>query len=277
MKRIVSVQDISCIGKCSQTVALPIISACKTEVCILPTSLLSCHTAFDEFTFKDLSYEADDIVSLWRRQGITFDGIYTGYLGTVKQIKQTVNLINDFKKENTLVLVDPAMADFGKLYTGFDLNYAKEMKSLCKLADIIVPNVTESASLLDMPLNKKYDEIQLKEMAKKLCQGETTKVVITSVEFGSDDIGVIAYDKTKDKYFSYYEHRIHKTLHGSGDLFASVLMGALMNNKDFEESVTLAVHFTAKCINSTIKNDSEMWYGVNFEDNIYYLSQKFND
>ena len=152
MKRIVTIQDISCFGKCSITVALPLISSMGVECAIIPTSILSTHTGgFEGFTFRDLSDDISKIAEHWKKYNIEFDAIYTGYLGSVEQINSVIDFIGDFKKENTIVFVDPAMADKGKLYTGFDSDFPSHMARLCAKADIIVPNITEASFMLGVP------------------------------------------------------------------------------------------------------------------------------
>ena len=159
MKRIVTVQDISCVGKCSLTVALPIISAMGTEAAVLPTAVLSTHTMFKGFTFCDLTDEIEPIVAHWKKENMDFDAVYTGYLGTASQIALTKDLISKIKGEDTLVLVDPAMADGGRMYTGFEKSFALEMATLCSVADIIVPNLTEASFMLgEEYVAEGYDE-----------------------------------------------------------------------------------------------------------------------
>ena len=147
MKRILTIQDISCIGKCSLTVALPIISALGVETAILPTAVLSTHTMFNNFTFHDLTDEIVPITKHWKEENLDFDIIYTGYLGSARQIDLVADLFDEFKTENNLTIVDPVMADNGKLYPGFDEAYATQMTSLCAKADIIIPNITEASYL----------------------------------------------------------------------------------------------------------------------------------
>ena len=148
MKRVLSIQDISCVGKCSLTVALPIISAAGIETAILPTAVLSTHTAFKNFTFRDLTDDIQNISDTWKLENVTFDGIYTGYLGSFRQIDLVAKIFDDFNRPGMLRFVDPAMGDNGKLYPGFDEAFARKMGELCGKADIIVPNFTEAAFML---------------------------------------------------------------------------------------------------------------------------------
>ena len=169
MKRILTIQDVSCLGKCSLTVALPLISAMGSEAVILPTALLSTHTMFSGFTCLDLSDQIVPIADHWAAEGVTFDCIYTGYLGTIEEIETVREVIRQFRKEDTLVFVDPAMGDNGKLYPAFDLAYAKANAGLCADADVIVPNITEASFMTDMPYKEGYDEAYIRETLQKLC------------------------------------------------------------------------------------------------------------
>ena len=164
MKRILTIQDISCFGKCSLTVALPILSAMGIETVILPTAVLSTHTLFKNFTCKDLSDQLTPITDHWKQEGITFDAIYTGYLGTEEEIDTVIRIIEEFRNENTLVIVDPAMGDNGRLYAAFDEHYAKQNAKLCAVADIADPNITEAAFLTGLPYRETYSEEYIREL-----------------------------------------------------------------------------------------------------------------
>ena len=171
MKRILIIQDISCVGKCSLTVALPIISAFGVEASVLPTAVLSTHTAFKGFTFRDLTCDMQDICNHWKEQNIEFDALYTGYLGSFEQLEIVNNIFNDFKNNDNFILVDPVMGDNGKLYPGFDQKFADAMAKLCKNADIIVPNLTEASFMLHEDyISNGYNEEYVKYLLKKLWQ-----------------------------------------------------------------------------------------------------------
>ena len=272
MKRIVTVQDISCVGKCSLTVALPIISAMGTEAAVLPTAVLSTHTMFKGFTFCDLTDEIEPIVAHWKKENMDFDAVYTGYLGSARQIALTKDLISKFKGANTLVLVDPAMADGGRMYTGFEKSFALEMATLCSVADIIVPNLTEASFMLgEEYVAEGYDEEYIKDMLKKLTALGCKTAVITGVSFEKDKLGVMSYDSESGEYFSYFRERIPESFHGTGDVFASTFLGALMRERSVGDSLKIATDFTVECIKATLGNPQERKYGVNFEEEIPYL------
>lgn len=272
MKRIVTIQDISCIGKCSLTVALPIISAMGVETAVLPTAVLSAHTAFNRFTFHDLTDDIDTISAYWHQDGLTFDAIYTGYLGSFEQLELMSNFFDRHAQSNTLIFVDPVMGDNGNLYHGFTAEFAAQMATLCAKADIIVPNMTEAAYLLGIPyVGTGYDETYVKEILKQLCALGTKKAVLTGVSFDDASVGVMAYDSEADRFFSYFREKIAVSYHGTGDVFASTCVGALMNDFSLEEALQIATDYTVECIHATEADESHVWYGVNFESVIPYL------
>ena len=291
MKRVVSIQDISCLGKCSLTVALPIISAMGVETCVVPTAVLSTHTGgFKNFTFHDLTQEIDPISDHWANENIHFDAIYTGYLGSFEQIDLVgkffdrfggdgtlvyadpamadlvSQLIDDFKRPETLVFVDPAMADNGVLYPGFTPEFAKKMGELCGKADVIVPNLTEASFMLGIDyVGDNYDEAYIKKLLKDLTGLGCKTAVLTGVSFEPGKIGAMAYDSATDSYSSYFNEKLPVSFHGTGDVFASACVGALMNGKDLTGALKIAVDYTLECIRETQKDPEARWYGVSFE------------
>ena len=272
MKRIVTIQDISCFGKCSITVALPLISAMGIECAILPTSILSTHTGgFTNYTFTDLSDDIPKIKDHWKSYDIGFDTIYTGYLGNEKQINYTIDFIKAFKKDSTLVFVDPAMADKGKLYAGFDKDFPSQMKRLCQVADIIVPNITEASFLLDVPYTEDYDDDYIKDMLKKLCALGPKMAVLTGISFEKSTQGAYFYDSESGDYYFYKQSNIDASFHGTGDTFASVFAGALTNGYDIKKSLKVAVDFTVATIKETLPFKDSHPYGTMFESCIPQL------
>ncbi len=273
MKRIVTIQDISCIGKCSLTVALPIISAMGVEACVIPTAVLSAHTAFDSFTFHDLTEEIPKIRDNWEKQNIGFDAVYTGYLGSFRQLDMVADFITAQKKNNTLVFVDPVMADNGKLYPGFDIDFARRMKMLCSKADIIVPNLTEASYLLEIPyVAEDYDEKYIRSILIKLCETGAKKAILTGITFDKASLGAVCYDSENDRFYKYFNRHINVTYHGTGDIFASSCLGAVMRGMSLDESISLAVDFVLECILKTQSDPDHRWYGVNFEEAIPMLT-----
>ena len=274
MKRIVTIQDISCVGKCSLTVALPIISAMGVEAAILPTAVLSTHTMFSDFTFKDLADQIEPVAAHWKKENLGFDAVYTGYLGSFEQIDLMKNFFDQFNTDSNLLFVDPAMADNGKLYPAFDEAFAKHMATLCAKADIIVPNITEACFMTGMEYKTEYDEDYAKELLKKLSELGAKISILTGVSFAEDKTGVMGYDKATGE-FSYYEHdKLPVSFHGTGDIFSSTCVGAMMNGMDWTEAVKVAADYTSECIRLTLEDPAKPWYGVNFEQAIPYLVER---
>ena len=287
MKRVLTVQDISCVGKCSLTAAIPVISAMGIEVCPLPTAILSNHTANSSFSCLDLTDKIPEILKKKKKQGFHFDAIYTGYLGSIKQIDLVHKILDEFAQNDTLVVIDPCMADNGKLYTGFSQDFVKQMAKLCGRANVILPNMTEACFLV----NQDYDifthtnESITKVMAKLLSLG-AQQVILKGVEFSKEKIGV-AYCSQKlfDNNFSanenniedmniYFHHRYDENFHGTGDVFASAVTGALVLKKDIKDAVKIACDFVQESIECTLLNPNYNWYGVDFESALRNLPQK---
>lgn len=262
-KKILTIQDISCVGQCSLTVALPILSACGLETCILPSAVLSTHTAgFSGFTFRDLTDDMPEIQAHWKKENIKFKAIYTGYLGSVKQVGYVQDILNTMGTEDCVRIVDPAMADNGKLYSIFNDEYVAAMRGLCASADILIPNITEACFLADVEYREIYDENYVNELLDKLSTLGAKTIVLTGVGYVPEKTGVIIYEKGKIRY---YEHdKISKGCHGTGDIYASAFTGALMNDKDVFEAAKIAADYTVKCIINT-QGDADHWYGAKFE------------
>lgn len=265
MKRIVTIQDISCIGKCSLTVALPIISAMGVETAVIPTAVLSTHTMFSDVTFADLTDQIAPITRHWQKERFTFDAIYTGYLGSFEQIDLASKVIRDFKQENTLVFVDPVMADNGKLYAGFDQDFAMEMKKLCSQADIIVPNITEASLMTGIPYREIQEESYLLELLQALAKLGPRYAILTGVSPIPGRIGIMGIETTTGTIFRYDTPKQPVSYHGTGDIFSSTFVGAVMNHKTILEALTIACDYTARTIQVTVEDPHSRNYGVNFE------------
>lgn len=261
-QKILTVQDISCVGQCSLTVALPILSACGLETAILPSAVLSTHTAgFSGYTFRDLTEDIPAIRAHWEKEKIRFAAVYTGYLGSTEQIAYVKDI---FRSPVTagLKIVDPAMADGGKLYPAFDEAFVKEMVGLCAEADIVVPNITEACFLAGKEYKEVYDEAYILDLFEGLAQKGMKTVVLTGVGYRPGKTGVAVCENGK---YSYYEHeRKSNGCHGTGDVYASAFVGKLMQGKSLYEAAVAAADFTVRCIELTA-GDPEHWYGVKFE------------
>ena len=271
MKTILTIQDISCFGKCSMTVALPLLSSMGIETVILPTAVLSTHTLFKGFTCKDLSDQLKPITDHWKQEGITFDAIYTGYLGTEEEIDTVIGIIRDFRNEHTLVFVDPAMGDNGKLYPAFNEHYARKNTELCAVADIADPNLTEAAFLTGLPYPETYTENDVKEMLLALAATGTKVPVITGVSLSEGKTGAMGYDTGRKEFFCYQNDQVPAVYHGTGDIFSSVLAGAFVLGLEKTDALKIAADYTAFTISETLKNPKNPWYGVDFEATIPWL------
>ena len=265
MKRVLTIQDISCLGKCSLTIALPVISALGCETVILPTAVLSTHTMFSGFTCKDLSDQIEPITAHWKKENFKFDAIYTGYLGTAEQIDQMKTLFSEFRSEGTTVIVDPVMADNGKLYPAFDLAYAKKNAELCAAADIIVPNITEASFMTGLEYREKHDESYIKEMLLALDELGAGISVLTGVSLKEGSNGFMGYEHSTGEFYLYQNRHIEAAYHGTGDLFSSTFVGELMKGKTWQRAMEIAADYTAHTIEVTLNNPAKPWYGVDFE------------
>ena len=270
MKKIVSIQDISDLGKCSLTAALPVVSALGVECAVLPTAVLSTHTQFKGFTFHDLTDEMEPTARHWKEQGLGFDAIYTGYLGSYRQIEIVKNFFADFG-EGALRVVDPAMADNGVLYTGFTPEFAKKMAELCEGADIVLPNITEACFMLGKEYRESYDAEYIRGLLEGLKGLGAKNCVLTGVSFEKDRLGAVKLDAETGEYFEYFTERMPKNFHGTGDLFSAAVAGGVMRGLSVNEALTLACDFTCESIRVTIAEKDHNDYGVNFEQAIPYL------
>ncbi len=262
-QRILTIQDISCVGQCSLTVALPILSACGLETAILPSAVLSTHTAgFSGYTFRDLTEDIPKIAKHWQKENIAFDAFYTGYLGSREQIAYVKEIMDSLGKEGSLKIVDPAMADNGKLYPAFDEAFVEEMKKLCFSADVILPNITEACYIADMPYQEVYDQEYIRDLLGRLVERGAKTIVLTGVGYTENKTGVAVWENGEQLY---YEHkRISKGCHGTGDVYASAFTGALLKGFSTIKAAKIAADYTVLCIEKTIV-DPAHWYGVKFE------------
>lgn len=274
MKRIITIQDISCVGRCSLTVALPIISAAGVEACILPTAVLSTHTAFPEFTFHDLTDEIQPISDTLARLGIDFDAIYTGYLGSPEQLALVADLIDRFRKPGAEIFIDPVLGDNGSLYKGFTQDFADRMTRLCAKADLILPNMTEAAFMLHEDYREEYDEDYVRGLLVRLTSLGARRAALTGIGFRDDEIGFYMYDAESGEFSCYFNEKLPMRCHGTGDIFASAALGGRMRGLGYTDSLALATDYTLECIRNTIADPSHRSYGVNFEQALpYYIAE----
>lgn len=261
--KVLTIQDISCVGQCSLTVALPILSACGQEAVILPSAVLSTHTGgFTGFTFRDLTDDIPNIQKHWQKEGIKFDAIYTGYLGSLKQIDYVSDILSTMGKDSCLKVVDPAMGDNGKLYSIFDIDYAKAMANLCTKADIVLPNITEACFMTGIEYKESYDENYITELLKALRSIGMKTIVMTGVSYSPESTGIIIYEGDDLRYHKH--EKLAKGSHGTGDIFASAFVGSHLSGKSLYDAAAIAGNFVLESMKNT-QGDVEHWYGVKFE------------
>lgn len=274
-KKVLTIQDISCVGQCSLTVALPIISACGMETCVLPSAVLSTHTGgFTGYTFRDLTEDMPNIKNHWIKEGIKFDAIYTGYLGSTKQIDYVKEILNDTAAENCVKVVDPAMADNGKLYVGFDDEFVDAMKGLCAKADYVLPNLTEACFLTGVEYKTEYDRAYIDLLLEKLTALGCKNIIFTGVSYEEGKTGVVVLENGE---YVYYEHdKLPNSCHGTGDIYASAFVGALVRGKSAYDAAKIAADYTTECIKETAKLENH-WYGAAFEPALGKLIAMINE
>lgn len=262
-KRILTIQDISCVGQCSLTVALPILSACGLETAILPSAVLSTHSVgFRDFTFRDLTEDIPAIQHHWQQEGIRFQAVYTGYLGSARQIEMVKDICQNLLVPGGKKIVDPAMADRGELYPVFDMDFVQEMKKLVGEGDIVLPNITEASLLTDTEYREEYDEEYICGLVEGIHRLGADTVVLTGVSYDAHSTGVLVSEQGKQ---TYYRHELlARGCHGTGDVYASSFVGAYMHGKTVPEAARIAADYTLACIKNTL-DDPDHWYGVKFE------------
>ncbi len=262
-RRILTIQDISCVGQCSLTVALPILSACGHETAILPSAILSTHTAgFTGYTCRDLSEDIPAVEAHWVKEGIRFEAVYTGYLGSTEQIDRVRSVMDRTLTEGGLRIVDPAMADNGKLYPAFDAAYVEAMKVLAAEADILLPNITEACYLTGIDYREVYDEAYIQSLLSALHALGVKTVVLTGVGYNPEQTGVVISESGVQSY--YCHRRLPTGCHGTGDVYASAFVGALMKGLDAYTAAKIAADYVLLCMENT-RGDASHTYGVKFE------------
>ena len=263
--KILTIQYISCFGQCSITVALPVISAFGIETAILPSAVLSTHTSgFTDFTVRDLTEDLPEIRKHWEKEGISFDAIYTGFIASAEQLDYIKDIIDSRLNSEGLVFVDPAMADHGEFYNGFDQEFADKMGELCKLGDFILPNTTEACFILHKPWKEEFTKEEMLEMANELSEFTKRYVILKGDTHKENELGMIVLDKKESTCEFVYNDKIDYVSHGTGDVFASAFVGSTMIGKSPTEAAKVAGEFTKKAIEKTIGDENHK-YGVKFE------------
>ncbi len=277
-KRILALNDISCFGKCSLTVALPIISSTGLECTILPNCVLSTHTAIDGFTLRDLTGEMKPIISHWKNLGLRFDGIYTGFMCTKEQIDIASEAIESLRGKDTFVVVDPAMADNGKLYPIFGKEFPGYMRELCSKADIIKPNITEACMMLGIEyVPGPYTKEWVEKLLKDLSGIGARNIILTGVFFDSERIGAASYDCSTGKTEYHLRDTVPGYYHGTGDVFCSAVVAAIGRGHSLSDATDMAVDLTTDSIRRTYEAGTDVRFGVNFEDGLAAFAARVRD
>ena len=276
--KILTIQDISCYGQCSITVALPVVSAFGIETAILPSAVLSTHTAgFTDFTVRDLTEDLPEIRKHWEKEGILFDAIYTGFIASIEQLDYIKDIIDSRLKPGGLVFVDPAMADHGEFYNGFDQEFADKMGELCKLGDYVLPNTTEACYILHKPWKEEFTKEEMLEMANELSEFTKRHVILKGDTHKEGQLGMIVLDKDEETCDIVFNDKVDYVSHGTGDVFASAFVGSTMNGKTPNQAAKIAGEFTKRAIEKTIGDETHT-YGVKFEQvipELYDLLKKY--
>ena len=271
--KILTIQDISCYGQCSITVALPIISAFGIETAILPSAVLSTHTAgFTDFTVRDLTEDLPEIRKHWEKEEIYFDAIYTGFIASIEQLDYIKDIIDSRLKPGGLVFVDPAMADHGEFYNGFDQEFADKMAELCKLGDYVLPNTTEACYILHKPWKEEFTRDEMLKMAEELSAFTKRHIILKGDTNEENKLGMIVLDKEESTTEIVYNDKIDYVSHGTGDVFASAFVGSTMNGKSTTQAAKIAGEFTKMAIEKTVGDENHK-YGVKFEQVILDLRE----
>lgn len=275
-KKALAVHDISCTGRCSLTVALPILSASGADCAIIPTAVLSTHTGgFTGYTFHDLTCEINPIVDHWATLNMHFDAIYTGYLGSLEQTALVGRAIDTLGSEDTVVVIDPVMGDHGALYPGFAPDFPMAMKELCHKADIIVPNFTEAALMLGREYRPgPYTHDEVLELCRALSAIHNGRVVLTGVHFNDKELGAAVYDPATDLMTCCMSALLPFSMHGTGDVFASALTSALLAGLDLIEAAKVAVEYTTRCMKTSNAVGGEVRFGPCFELELPWLIRR---
>ena len=273
VKKIAAVHDLCGIGRLSLTVVIPILSSMGFQVCPLPTAVLSNHTQYPDFSFLDLTDEMPKIIAEWKRLGMRFDAIYTGYLGSSRQIRIVSDFIDNFRQPDGLVVVDPVLGDNGRLYTNFEVKMVEEMRHLVAKADVITPNLTEVFYLLDRPYETAHADEEVKEYLRLLSDKGPQVVVITSVPVSGDShkTSVYAYNRQGDRYWKITCPYLPAHYPGTGDTFTSVITGALMQGDSLPIALDRATQFILQGIRATFGYEYDNREGILLEKVLHNL------
>ena len=271
-----AIHDLSGFGKCSLSIALPVLSAAGLETVSLPTAVLSTHTGgFQGYTYRDLTEDILPMAEHWHQLGLTFNALYSGFLGSLEQISMVSSIFDRFKTEDNLIVVDPAMADFGRYYRTVSPEMGREMSALCRRADIVIPNMTEAAFLVGEEYRQgPYSMEYIQHLLEELSRIGPKKIVLTGVMPNPDEIGAAYYDCESGETAFFLADVVPGQYHGTGDLFASAFLGALLYPHSPGKSLRIAVNLVTSSIRRTYEAKTDVRYGVNFEEGLFaYLTE----
>lgn len=267
MKHVLSIQDLSCLGRCSLTVALPVISAMGSACAVLPTAVLSTHTGFPNPHVQPLTENIAPIHAHWQQLDVRFDAVSVGYLANASQAAAVAPILRCYREKGSLIIADPAMGDHGRLYSGLKSDHVDAMKEICRSANILLPNVTEAALLTGLPYRETPEESYLQALAQGLLELGADAAIVTGFLFPNGEIGFYGLHR-EEGCFSFRNEYIHRRCHGTGDLFAAAFTGGMMAGLDIRHSATLAAKFVGQCVAAT---PDATPYGVEFESQLPYL------
>lgn len=271
-KRIAAIQDLSCFGKCSLAVVLPVVSCMGVECVALPTALLAGHfAALPEVSVLDLTDRMNVIADQWHKGGVTFDAVFSGYLGSARQVEAVTAFVARFRGAETVFVADPAMADRGRLYSGFDMDHVRAMARLCAGADVVLPNVTEACLMLGAEYRERHDRPYIEALVRGLRELGAKAVVLTGVSMEEDRVGIACCDGGEVTLMD--RPRVPGHYNGTGDIFGSVFTAALVRGDAFAAAAEKAMDFTGRVIAETAKNPEHRPYGVDLEQNLHLLWQ----
>lgn len=274
IKKSAVINDFSGFGRCSISVALPVLSAMGIQCCSVPTAILSNHTAYPDYFFDSYTQKMPEYISKWKGLGLEFDSIFSGFLGCEEQIEIVRSFIRDFGNKNCHVIVDPVMGDNGKIYTTYTPELCEKMRHLTELADIITPNITEACILAKKAYRgEEISEDFAKKLLEVLCNNGERSVLITGVIDG-ENVNTCVFDKDTKQMHIVKNRRVKKVYPGTGDLFASVLCGAVTNGSPLLDAAQLAADFVEKTTEYTSKYETDPNDGIAFEPYLYKLTDK---
>jgi len=271
-KKAAVINDFTSFGRCSLAVAIPVLSAMKVQCCPVPTAIFTNHTGFASFSWMDYTAHMDDYITEWKKLGLRFNAIQSGFLGSQAQVDFVFRFLDAFRDEGTIVAVDPVMGDYGRLYSTYDRALAEGMRKFLSVADILTPNLTEACVLAGREYDPEISDGELAALARDISDPNGAKVVVTGVQ-RNDALLNFAYERGKLP-FVHSERKIGEDRSGTGDVFSSVILGDAVNGVGFPQSVVKASQFVAKAVKKSQELGVGLKDGLAFEEVLGDLSAK---